>query len=311
MKGSKVGLLTCHVLGVREPAQNWIVDSGATCHICNAKELFEDLQPLSKPQRITLGDDHTLEAISTGAVEVKLKLPGGKSKVGRLSDVLYVPTLAYNLLSVTKATEAGKKVTFGDTRAEIVDDQGQVVAVASKVGSLYYLDCEPLHNQQVNSASHQPKEKLWHRRFGHLGKRSLCMLKKDGLVSGFDYDISKEIDVCEPCVSRKIHRRSFPKCGRERAAEPLGLVHSDVCDKIRSPSPSQAEYFIVFVDDKTHYVWVYVVKHKHQVFQKFVEWKCLVEKLSGYQVKKLRTDNGGEYTATEFESYLKKEGIEH
>ena len=60
-----------------------------------------------------------------------------------------------------------------------------------------------------------------------------------------------------------------------------------------------------------HYVWVYVVKHKHQVFQKFVEWKCLVEKLSGNQVKKLRNDNGGEYTATEFESYLKKEGIEH
>ena len=138
MKGNKVGLLTCHVLGVMEPAQNWIVDSGATCHICNAKELFEDLQPLSKPQRITLGDDHTLEAISTGAAEVNLKLPGGKSKVGRLSDVLYVPTLAYNLLSVTKATEAGKKVTFGDTRAEKVDDPGEVVAVASKAGSLYY-----------------------------------------------------------------------------------------------------------------------------------------------------------------------------
>ena len=108
VKGNKVGLLTCHVLGVMEPAQNWIVDSGATCHICNAKELFGDLQPLSKPQRITLGDDHTLEAISTGATEVNLKLPGGKSKVGILSDVLYVPTLAYNLLSVTKATEAGK-----------------------------------------------------------------------------------------------------------------------------------------------------------------------------------------------------------
>ena len=33
--------------------------------------------------------------------------------------------------------------------------------------------------------------------------------EKKGLVSGFDYDISKEIDFCEPCVSGKIHRRSF------------------------------------------------------------------------------------------------------
>jgi hypothetical protein len=136
-------------------------------------------------------------------------------------------------------------------------------------------------------------------------------LKKDGLVVGLDYDVSKEIDFCESCVSGKIHRSPFPKSGRERAEEPLGLVHSDVCGKISSPSLSQAEYFIVFVDDKTHYVWIYVVKHKHEVFGKFVEWKSLVEKSSGYKVKKLRTDNGGEYTSTEFESYLKKEGIEH
>ena len=42
-----------------------------------------------------------------------------------------------------------------------------------------------------------------------------------------------------------------------------------------------------------------------------MEWKSLVEKSSGYSVKKLRTDNGGEYTSTEFDRYLKKEGIEH
>ena len=84
-----------------------------------------------------------------------------------------------------------------------------------------------------------------------------------------------------------------------------------MCGKISSPSLSQAEYFIVFVDDKTHYVWIYVVKHKHEVFGKFIEWKSLVEKSSGYKVKKLRTDNRGEYTSTDFESYLKKEGIEH
>ena len=93
-----------------------------------------------------------------------------------------------------------------------------------------------------------------------------------------------------------------------RAEEPLGLVHSDLCGKISSPSLSHAEYFI---DDKTHYVWIYVVKHKHEVFEKFVEWKSLVEKSSDYKVKKLRTNSGGEYTSTEFESYLKQEGIEH
>ena len=174
-----------------------------------------------------------------------------------------MPTLAYNLLSVSKAIEAGKTVTFGKTQGEVIDGEGEVVAVASKAGNLYYLKCEPLKNERINSARHQSKENLWHRRFGHLGVRNLCMLKKDGMVNGLDYDVSKEIDFCVSCVSGKIHRSPFPKSGRERAEEPLGLVHSDVCGKISSPSLSQAKYFIVFVYDKTHYVWIYVVKHKH------------------------------------------------
>ena len=36
------------------------------------------------------------------------------------------------------------------------------------------------------------------------------------------------------------------------------------------------EYFVVFIDDMTHYVWIYVIKHKHEVFQKFQEWKSFV-----------------------------------
>jgi len=47
------------------------------------------------------------------------------------------------------------------------------------------------------------------------------------------------------------------------------------------------------------------------VLQRFQEWKALVEKLSGRKVKTLRSDNGGEYTSTEFTLYLTKEGIKH
>ena len=310
-KSNKVGLVACHALGVQDSTDDWIVDSGATCHICNSEALFDELEPLSKPQKVTLGDGRTLEAMGVGAVEVKLNLPDGKSRVGRLSEVLFVPTLAYNLLSVAKATEAGKMVKFGETQGHVIDDRGEVVAVASRNGSLYYLRCEPLRSEQVNSASLIANEELWHRRFGHLGERSLCKLKKDELVHGFNYDTSKKAEFCESCVSGKIHRSPFPKDGRERAKEPLGLIHSDVCGKINTKSLGHAEYFVSFVDDQTHYTWIYAIKHKHEVFQTFVEWKRVVEKSSGHRVKKLRTDNGGEYTSAEFESYLKKEGIEH
>ncbi len=78
-------LLTSHVLGVSKPAQHWIVDSGATCHICNSKELFEDFNCVQQPQQVTLGDDRKLEVVGTGVVKLKLKLPGGETKTGRCS----------------------------------------------------------------------------------------------------------------------------------------------------------------------------------------------------------------------------------
>ena len=56
--------------------------------------------------------------------------------------------------------------------------------------------------------------------------------------------------------------------------------------------------------DKTHYTWVYPLKTKDQVFDRFLEWKALVENSSGKRLKTLRSDNGGEYTSKRFETYL-------
>ena len=101
-------------------------------------------------------------------------------------------------------------------------------------------------------------------------------IAKDGLVHGFNYDTSIKIEFCELCVSGKIHRVPFSRT-RTRAKEPLGLIHSDVCGKFSSPSLGGAEYFLTFIDDKSHYVWIYLLKNKHKVFQKFLEWKAMVE----------------------------------
>ena len=68
---------------------------------------------------------------------------------------------------------------------------------------------------------------------------------------------------------------------------------------------------MTFIDDKTRYVWVYVLKCKDQVFKRFLEWKAFAEKSTGRKLKVLRTDNGGEYTSAQFKTYLKREGVRH
>ena len=87
------------------------------------------------------------------------------------------------------------------------------------------------------------------------------------------------------------------------------LVLSDVCGKISEMLIGGVQYFLTFTDDKSKYPWVYILKTKDQVFNYFLEWKALVEKAIKKKVKILRTDNGGEYTSTRFQDYLKTEGI--
>ena len=136
-------------------------------------------------------------------------------------------------------------------------------------------------------------------------------LASEKLVEEYDYCASKQITFCEPCRKGKHKKSQFPPYSKRTTAEPLELVHSDVCGKLESKSLSGAEYFVIFIDDKTRFVCVYVIKHKSNVFKKFCEWKTEVEKSLGHCVTTLHTDNGGKYTSTEFEAYLRNEGIKH
>ena len=303
-------LIVCHALSAYATTSNWIVDSGATCHMCGDSKLFKNLQNLEQPIKVSLGDGHTLHATGRGNVLLQMKLPNGKLRRCKLLNVLLVPKLYYNLLSVSKALESGKTIEFNEFDCQILDSKKKLIAVATKVGSLFCLSSSN-HNELANVADQETKECVWHRRFGHLGLQNLQKLAREELVHGFDFNLSKQLDFCETCAQSKHHRSQFPTGGRSRAMEALALVHTDVCGKMNAKSLGGAEYFLTFIDDFTHYTWIYILKKKDEVFKCFVEWKALVEKSSGRKLKTLRSDNGGEYVSTEFNNYLQSEGIRH
>ena len=117
-RDSDVGLAVTHdeLNSVGEPATSdlscWIVDSGASCHICHDRTLFTQLTNLKKVQEVTLGDGPNLQALGSETVKLELVLPNGEPQRKCLHDVLFVPGLSYNLLSVAKMTDSGKKVKF-------------------------------------------------------------------------------------------------------------------------------------------------------------------------------------------------------
>ena len=80
--------------------------------MCQYSTSFTTLYQLEDPIDVVLGDGQALTAIGQGEVVLDMILPNGKLKSCMLHDVLYVPKLSYNLLSVAKASQKGKIVKF-------------------------------------------------------------------------------------------------------------------------------------------------------------------------------------------------------
>ncbi|GJT01066.1 retrotransposon protein, putative, ty1-copia subclass [Tanacetum coccineum] len=133
------------------------------------------------------------------------------------------------------------------------------------------------------------------------GAVSIHRLVENGFVQCFmDFGIS---------VSKnKMTRKLFPH-RPERVTGLLGIIHTDVCGPLRYVSRQGASYFITFNDDYSRYGYVYLLKHKHEVFETFKVFKNEVENQLGKTIKALRSDRGGEYISQEFKDYLKACGI--
>nr|GEV43584.1 hypothetical protein [Tanacetum cinerariifolium] len=106
------------------------------------------------------------------------------------------------------------------------------------------------------------------------------------------------------CLSGKMTRKPFPH-RIERGIDLLEIIHTDVFGPLRQVSRQGASYFITFTDDYSHYGYVYLLKHKHEVFETFKVFKNEVKNVLGKTIKPLRSDRGGKYIGQEFKDYQK------
>jgi len=290
----------------------WIVDSGATQHMTPHRYAFDTYESISG-RKVFMGDNGMVEAVGKGSIVVESNVEGHARRIV-VQDVLHVPKLHANLLSVSKLVSRGLKVHFDTLGCAVRTREGEMLAANRMEGNLYQLDLKLVGGADVSCLAHTsangPLMELWHRRLGHLNAKGIKVLQ--GMVSGIDLGklpCKVEPFACEGCVEGKLARQPFPTDGANRATKVLELVHSDVCGPMRTTSFGGAKYFLTFIDDFSRKVWVYVLKLKSEVLGRFKEWKALVENQSGHKVKVLRSDNGGEYTSKAFDDFLRMHGI--
>jgi hypothetical protein len=280
----------------------WLIDSGASKHMTSQRDIHSFLTEKKFPQKVTLGDDYQYPIKGVG--ESNYKLDSGTPM--KMKDVLYVPSLTKDLLSISSLEKKGFKAAFIDGEV-LMWPKGktmeEAILIGKEEGGLYKLKG---HSEVALTHSIENPCELWHRRLAHINYKALPYVSKE--VTGLPKFKVDHEGVCNGCAQGKNIKNPFSKRD-SKAGGVLELIHSDVCGPKPSTSINGYVYYVSFIDDYYRKTWVYFLKSKDEVFSKFKEFKALIENLSERKIKKLRSDNGGEYTSKEFANFCMDVGI--
>lgn len=281
---------------------DWYLDSGASEHMCCNKNQVSNFEELKVPKLIKIGNGTNIKATGKGIVKVN-SIVDKQIRPMELKDVLYVPDLTFNLLSVSSTLDKGYRFVSDKEKGEFINKKGQTCARATRDGKLYKMNFQTCG--YANAAVVQKKSlKVWHEKLAHQNIRQVKrMLNKNNIK----YDETEEF-TCEPCIKGKQHRLPFGTSS-SKTSKTCEIIHADVCGPMEESSLGGSRYFLLIKDDYSHYKSVYFMKHKSEVKQHLKYFLLSSKKETGNEVKILRSDNGLEFDNQEVKSLLKEKGI--
>jgi GAG-pre-integrase domain len=193
--------------------------------------------------------------------------PGKAAHSIMLTDVLYLPSAAASLISVTRNIDNGVSFAFNDESC-IISQNKRCVATQRRQHGVYVLDtlnsgraavhgrvCKATASQHgsVAAAISQESLELWHRRFGHLCYDSLARVVQQGAASGISITAQQfkalAAGSCDSCIKAKQHRPSVAS----KTTRPLELLHMDVFGPLPDEdiSTGGCKYLATFYDNSS------------------------------------------------------------
>ena len=252
-------------------------------------KLFIDLKKHGEGQAVTLADGSQSNVQGIGNIDTGLPL----------KSVLYIPSLSYNLLSVSKITkDLNCSIEFFPETCVFQDlITKQIIGKGYESRGLYIWENSPIACTSMESAIklHQQLDYPSLTLFNHLYPQ---------------YNSITTLD-CEPCQYAKLHRSSLKPRINKCASAPFELVHSDIWGPSPIVSKSGYRYFVTFVDDYSRVTWLFLMKNRSELFSIFCTFHEEIQNQFKTCIKTLRSDNAKEYTSHIFSSYLSQHGIIH
>src|SRR5216683_7315006 len=217
----------------------WLINSGALRTMCSHCTWFSNFTPLSQHTKVILGDNSAIPAMGSGHLKVKM-LANGKWINSVLQDVLYVPDLHRNLLSISHLAWRGTKVLFFGKACQVFDHRKSLILEGGLRNNLYIMNMQVADYVTANVAS-LPSQlmdadqsfaralttwltsssaplTLWHCHLGHLNFRSVKRMADESLMTGMTVsDRNTPSDPCKPCLEGKQTHNIICKIAMTRA----------------------------------------------------------------------------------------------
>ena len=243
----------CHVT---TNTPDWFVDSCTFDHMASSTGSVTQPVAYEGTSRVHFGDGNVLPISHIGQSSVHNNL--------QLRDVLVVPKISKNLLSVSKLTAGnGVDVLFSQPYFYIQDRvTRRVLANGRCEQGLYILSHTPQAFSAVTSSTLKASYELWHSRLGHVSFDTISLLNKLGYV--LVTSLLPSPIVCSPCQLAKAHRLPF-EINEKRALHVLDIVHCDLWGPSPVESVDAYRYYAIFVEDYSRFMWFYPLKNKVQL----------------------------------------------
>ncbi|CAI7774547.1 unnamed protein product, partial [Closterium sp. NIES-53] len=160
---------------------------------------------------------------------------------------------------------------------------------------------------------------LWHHRLGHPSLPRLRGMHSRLLVSGLPKSLPplppSPAPPCLPCIEGR--QRAAPHSSFPPTNAPLQTLHMDVWGPARVSGQDRERYFLLVVDNYTHYTTVFPLRSKGEVPDVFIPWIRTVrlrlrERFrEDLLVLRLHSDRGGEFSSDLLRDFCRGEGILH
>jgi hypothetical protein len=181
-----------------------------------------------------------------------------------LNNILYVPRTTKNLVSIHRLTSDNSiSIEFHHFFFVIKDLRTKNILLKGRcVGSVYPL---PIHT--IKQVCHAARSSIntWHNHLAHASARVVKqVVSSNNILCSNEY--MKQY-VCDACQQAKSHQLPFSR-SINKSKIPLELIYSDVW----GPAPDlvcRKKYYVSFIDDFNKFTWIYLLKFKSEVFQKF------------------------------------------